>query len=61
MIVIAPPPGARAAGRGPVDHQEGRTCTVALSILDVVRRSACPHDAILGWIDRRDRYANVKL
>jgi hypothetical protein len=44
-----------------VDHQEGRTCTVALSILDVVRRSACPHDAILGWIDRRDRYANVKL
>jgi MFS superfamily sulfate permease-like transporter len=25
---------------------------VALSIVDVVRRSAEPHDAVLGWDDR---------
>jgi high affinity sulfate transporter 1 len=34
---------------------------VALSILDVVRRSAQPHDAVLGWVDRLGRYANVEL
>jgi high affinity sulfate transporter 1 len=34
---------------------------VALSIVDVVRRSAQPHDAVLGWVDRLDRYANVQL
>jgi sulfate permease, SulP family len=34
---------------------------VALSILDVVRRSAQPHDAVLGWVDRLGRYANVQL
>jgi MFS superfamily sulfate permease-like transporter len=34
---------------------------VALSIVDVVRRSAKPHDAVLGWVDRLGRYANVEL
>jgi high affinity sulfate transporter 1 len=34
---------------------------VALSIVDVVRRSAQPHDAVLGWVDRLGRYANVEL
>ena len=34
---------------------------VALSIVDVVRRSAQPHDAVLGWVDRLGRYANVQL
>jgi sulfate permease, SulP family len=34
---------------------------VALSILDVVRRSATPHDAVLGWVERLGRYANVRL
>jgi SulP family sulfate permease len=34
---------------------------VALSILDVIRRSAQPHDAVLGWVDRLGRYANVQL
>jgi high affinity sulfate transporter 1 len=34
---------------------------VALSILDVVRRSAQPHDAVLGWVDRLGRYANVQI
>ena len=37
------------------------TIAVALSIVDVVRRSAQPHDAVLGWVDRLGRYANVQL
>jgi len=34
---------------------------VALSIVDVARRSATPHDAVLGWVDRLGRYADVRL
>jgi high affinity sulfate transporter 1 len=34
---------------------------VALSIVDVVRRSAQPHDAVLGWVDRLGRWGNVQL
>jgi sulfate permease, SulP family len=34
---------------------------VALSLLDVVRRSATPHDAVLGWVERLGRYADVRL
>jgi SulP family sulfate permease len=34
---------------------------VALSLIDVVRRSATPHDAVLGWVERLGRYANVRL
>lgn len=34
---------------------------VLLSILDVVRRSAAPHDAVLGWSERLGRYADVRL
>jgi SulP family sulfate permease len=34
---------------------------VALSLVDVVRRSATPHDAVLGWVERLDRYADVRL
>lgn len=34
---------------------------VALSIVDVVRRSAQPHDAVLGWVERLGRYADVDL
>lgn len=34
---------------------------VALSIVDVVRRSATPHDAVLGWVERLGRYADVAL
>jgi MFS superfamily sulfate permease-like transporter len=33
----------------------------ALSIVHVVRRSAQPHDAVLGWVDRLGRYADVDL
>jgi sulfate permease, SulP family len=34
---------------------------VALSILDVAVRSAKPHDAVLGWVGRLGRYADVSL
>ena len=34
---------------------------VVLSILDVVRRSADPHDAVLGWVESMGRYADVRL
>lgn len=34
---------------------------VLLSILDVVRRSARPHDAVLGWEPRLGRYADVAV
>jgi len=34
---------------------------VALSIVDVARRSATPHDAVLGWVERLGRYADVRL
>jgi sulfate permease, SulP family len=34
---------------------------VALSVVDAVRRSAKPHDAVLGWVERLDRYADVRL
>jgi len=34
---------------------------VALSVVDAVRRSASPHDAVLGWVERLDRYGDVQL
>jgi sulfate permease, SulP family len=34
---------------------------VGLSIVDVARRSARPHDAVLGWVERLGRYADVSL
>jgi SulP family sulfate permease len=34
---------------------------VGLSIVDVVRRSARPHDAVLGWADELGRYADVAV
>jgi SulP family sulfate permease len=37
------------------------TIAVLLSMIDVVRRSAQPHDGVLGWVDRLGRYANVQL
>ena len=32
-----------------------------LSIVDVVRRSARPHDAVLGWVDRLGRWGDVAV
>jgi SulP family sulfate permease len=34
---------------------------VGLSIVDTVRRSARPNDAVLGWVPRLNRYADVSL
>jgi sulfate permease, SulP family len=34
---------------------------VGLSVLDAVRRSARPHDAVLGWVDRLGRYGDVAV
>jgi sulfate permease, SulP family len=40
---------------------EAITFAVGLSIVDVVRRSARPHDAVLGWVETMGRYADVSL
>ena len=40
---------------------EAVTLAVGLSIVDVVRRSARPHDAVLGWVPRLGRYADVSV
>jgi sulfate permease, SulP family len=34
---------------------------VGLSIIDVVRRSARPHDAVLGWVEELGRYGDVAV
>jgi sulfate permease, SulP family len=34
---------------------------VGLSIIDVVRRSASPHDAVLGWVERLGRYGDIAV
>lgn len=34
---------------------------VGLTIVDVVRRSARPHDAVLGWVPELGRYADVSV
>jgi SulP family sulfate permease len=34
---------------------------VGLSMIDTVRRSARPHDAVLGWSEKLGRYADVSL
>ena len=40
---------------------EALAVAVGLSVIDTVRRSARPHDAVLGWVDRLGRYADVSL
>jgi sulfate permease, SulP family len=55
---------AIAGSPWPGDHRgvlEALVVAVALSILDFVRRSATPHDAVLGWSERLGRYADVRL
>lgn len=52
---------AAMAGVVLVGVLEGILVAVVLSIIDVVRRSARPHDAVLGWVPRLGRYANVSL
>lgn len=50
-----------AAGVVLVGVLEALVLAVLLTILDVVRRSARPHDAVLGWVERLGRYANVDV
>ncbi len=40
---------------------EALVVAVGLSVIDTVRRSARPHDAVLGWVERLGRYADVAL
>jgi sulfate permease, SulP family len=49
------------AGVVAVGVLEALLVAVALSIVDVARRSATPHDAVLGWDERLGRYADVRL
>jgi sulfate permease, SulP family len=49
------------AGVVAVGVLEALVVAVALSIVDVARRSATPHDAVLGWVERQGRYADIRL
>jgi SulP family sulfate permease len=49
------------AGVVAVGVLEALLLAVALSIVDVVRRSATPHDAVLGWVERQGRYVDVRV
>jgi high affinity sulfate transporter 1 len=40
---------------------EALIVAVGLSIIDTVRRSARPYDAVLGWVPRLDAYRDVSL
>ena len=40
---------------------EALVLAVLLTFIDVVRRSARPHDAVLGWVEHLGRYADVQL
>jgi high affinity sulfate transporter 1 len=40
---------------------EALVIAVGLSMIDTVRRSAQPHDAVLGWVERLGRYGDVSL
>jgi SulP family sulfate permease len=50
-----------AAGVVAVGVLEALVFAVGLSIVDVVRRSARPHDAVLGWVDELGRYGDVAV
>jgi sulfate permease, SulP family len=40
---------------------EALVVAVGLSMIDTVRRSARPHDAVLGWVEHLGRYGDVSL
>jgi sulfate permease, SulP family len=40
---------------------EALVVAVILSIIELVARTARPHDAVLGWVERMGRYADVSL
>ena len=49
------------AGVVTVGVLEAIVFAVGLSIVDVVRRSARPHDAVLGWVEELGRYGDVAV
>jgi sulfate permease, SulP family len=49
------------AGVVAVGVLEALLVAVALSIVDGARRSATPHDTVLGWVEPMGRYANVRF
>jgi MFS superfamily sulfate permease-like transporter len=51
--------GVTTAGVVTVGVLEAIAFAVGLSIIDVVRRSAQPHDAVLGCVDRLGRWADA--
>jgi SulP family sulfate permease len=53
--------GVTTAGVVAVGVLEAIAFAVGLSIIDVVRRSARPHDAVLGWVERLGRWADVAV
>jgi sulfate permease, SulP family len=53
--------GVTAAGVLLTGVLEAIVFAVGLSIVDVVRRSARPHDAVLGWVEKLGRYADVSI
>lgn len=57
-VVIA---AAALVGVVVVGVLEGILVAVVLSIVDTVRRSARPHDAVLGYVPRLGRFADVSL
>jgi sulfate permease, SulP family len=50
-----------AAGVVLVGVLESIVFAAGLSVVDVVRRSARPHDAVLGWVERLGRWADVAV
>jgi len=40
---------------------EALVVAIVLSIVDVIARSSRPHDAVLGWVPRMGRYADVAV
>ena len=50
-----------AAGVVAIGVLEALVFAVGLSIVDVVRRSARPHDAVLGWVEELGRYGDVAV
>jgi sulfate permease, SulP family len=49
------------AGVVAVGVLEAIVFAAGLSIVDVVRRSARPHDAVLGWVERLGRWGDVAV
>jgi sulfate permease, SulP family len=53
--------GVAAAGVVIVGVLEAIVFAVGLSIVDVARRSARPHDAVLGWVEELGRWGDVSV